>query len=429
MAELKPGAAPAPSVKTQWAEVERFLDAPENAGKVGAPAARRLLQLHHRLDGFDLPENLECKLAGVLGLDPRQAREAFVERRAAEPKDAPSFAALGHLLVDDLTALVKSLPAGPIRALQDILSETREVLARSKAEHLSKSERKALRVQFDQLHAVLRDHMAGAQQKIAATLQARDALLSDPTGAPRPASALDARQTLELQRLEHGLAELRREHHELGNVGIVFSTLRTESLWEQNFFVANAGVELTALRPLASVAVGGVREMSVRDERTGQRESQHSVSTIGTLSNGFARKVVSAEDLRAGQWRRVLGTKGLGGGMSPIPFVNVVRDPVVGDVIGVFVPGIGFAELNARPDGKAGFGAGLTLHVPGLPIGPHVSMNWNHPLMKPVVSRIIAPLSRIFGYAIRSTELGLIEPGKAALARLRGRGASSPAEG
>ena len=399
-------------VQKHWDEVSRFLDDPSNQAKVSEPTARHLLELHHGLDGFELPEKVERSIANRLGLKPEEAKDLFKPaEKGPRPSDAQNFRDLGRLLVDDLTSAVSALPMGPINAVRDALAETREVMARSKQPHLSKAEKKELRKHFDHLHGTLRKEMNKVQTGLSEAEQARAQLLSDETGAPIEPDSLDARQQIELRKIDQRINEAKGTLHQLGNVGQTLTALRGESFWEQNWMALNAGVELNAFMPVASMGLGGVREISVRDPKTGQTETKDSASAIGLFTNGFARKVVSAEDLKKGKWKDLLSTKGLGGGTSPLPFVNVVRDPVVGDVIGVFIPGLMFAEINSRPDGKAGFGGGLVFHLPGLPVGPHVSANWNHPLFKPLISRAIAPLSQVFEYAIRTFQLGVLEPG------------------
>ena len=394
----------------QWAHVAEFLENPETRDKVSEPAAERLLQLHHQVDGFDLPDHVVRLAAARLGIDAAEAKARFHKEAKASPLEAENFRTLGKMLLDDLTGAVQSLPMGPVRACQDILKETKAVLSRSNQPHLSKSEKKELRAHFDRLHGELRKEMDTAHTALAKELQAKEKLLSDETGAPIAPDALDARGKQKLQQIDGRIAEHQRHLNDLGNVGMAFTTLRGESFWEQNWLVLNGGVDMNAFMPVASAGIGGVREISVRDPRTGKAEVKDSVSAIGLVTNGFARKVMSVDDLKKGKWKDLFSSKGSGAGFSPIPFVNVLRDPIVGDVVGVFIPGLLFAELNSRPDGKAGFGAGFVFHIPGMPVGPVASANWNHPVFKPVISRAIAPLSQFFSYVIRSFQLGVAEP-------------------
>lgn len=400
-----------PKAESQhWSHVAEFLENPATRDQVSEPAAERLLEMHHQLDGFELPDHVLKLAAQRLGIDPTEAKARFHKAPTPSPLEAQSFRELGKMLVDDLVGAVKSLPMGPVRACQDILKETKAVLERSRQPHLTSAEKKELRGHFDRLHGELRKEMSTVQGALAKAEQARDKLLSDPTGAPIDPKKLDARGQQALQRLDKQIAEHKGQLNDLGNVGMAFTTLRGESFWEQNWLVLNAGLDVNAFMPVASVGAGGVREISVRDPRTGKAEVKDSVSAIGLVTNGFARKVMSVDDLKKGKWKDLFSTKGAGAGFSPVPFVNVIRDPIVGDVVGVFIPGLMFAELNSRPDGKAGFGGGFVFHIPGLPVGPITSANWNHPVFKPVVSRAIAPLSQFFSYVIRSVQLGVTEP-------------------
>ena len=398
------------NVDPQWTHVAEFLENPETREKVSKPAAERLLQMHHQLDGFTLPDHVVGLAAQRLGIDTAEAKARFHQAPKPNPMDAGNFRELGKMLVDDLIGAVQSLPMGPINGIRDALKETRDVLARTNQSHLSKAEKKELRAHFDRLHGELRTQMASVQTALSKDEQARAKLLSDETGTPIDPEQLDARGQIELQRIDKRIDASKAQLNELGNVGLAFTTLRGESFWEQNWFVANGGLDVNHFMPVASVGAGLVREYSVRDPKTGQAEVKDSASAIGLLTNGFARKVVSMDDLKKGDWRSLFGTKGSGAGFSPLPFVNVIRDPIVGDVFGVFIPGLLFAELNSRPDGKAGFGGGFVFHIPGLPVGPVAGLNWNHPVMQPLVSRTIAPLSQFFGYVIRSFQLGVQEP-------------------
>ena len=395
---------------TPWADVVQYLEDPKNRQRVSPATAERLLELHYQLDGFDLPDRVVRLAAAHIGIDPAQAKSRFHRQASPTPLEAQDFRQLGRMLVDDLLSAVQDLPMGPVRAFTDILKETKAVFDRSRQAHLSKADRKQVRAHFDRLHAELRRGMAEAQTALADDELARASLLSDDTGAPVSTETLDARGQLALQKIDRRIEAHRDGLRELGNVGLAMTTLRGESFWEQNWLVLNAGVDVNAFMPVASVGVGGVREISVRDPRTGKAEVKDSASAVGLVTNGFTRKVVSAEDLKRGKWKDIFSTKGSGAGFSPIPFVNVLRDPIVGDAIGVFVPGLLFAELNSRPDGKAGFGGGFVFHIPGLPVGPVVSANWNHPVFKPLISRTIAPLSQFFGYLIRTFQLGVAEP-------------------
>ena len=393
-----------------WSHVAEFLQNPKTRDQVSEPTAERLLEMHHQLDGFELPDDVVKLAAERLGIDPTEAKARFHRERKPTPMEAQSFRELGKMMVDDLAGMVQSLPMGPVRAAQDIFKETKAVLDRSRQSHLSKADKKELRAHFDKLHGELRKEMTSVQTELGQQEQARAKLLSDPTGAPIAPEALDARGQQQLQKIDGRIAEHKAHLNELGNVGMAFTTLRGESFWEQNWLVLNGGVDVYPFMPVASAGVGGVREISVRDPKTGKTEVQDSVSAIGLVTNGFARKVVSKEDLKKGNLKDIFSTKGSGVGVSPIPFVSVLRDPIVGDVFGVFVPGIAFAQLNSRPDGKAGFGAGFVFHLPGLPAGPIASANWNHPVFQPVVSRAIAPLSQFFSYVIRSFQLGVADP-------------------
>ena len=399
-----------PKVDGQWAHVAEFLENPATRDQVSEPAAQRLLEMHHQLDGFDLPDHVVKLAAQRLGIDPAEAKARFEKESTPNPLDADNFRQLGKMLVDDIIGAVQSLPMGPVRAFQDILKESKAVLDQSRQPHLTKAEKKELRAHFDKLHGELRKEMQGVQTSLSKDEQARTKLLSDPTGQPIKPEDLDARGQIELRKLDSRIDQHKSALNELGNVGMAFTTLRGESFWEQNWLVLNGGFDINAFAPVASLGAGGVREISVRDPRTGKAEVKDSVSAIGLVTNGFARKVVSVDDLKKGNWRELFSTKGSGAGFSPIPFLNVIRDPIVGDVIGVFIPGLLFAELNSRPDGKAGFGGGFVFGIPGLPAGPIASASWNHPIFRPLMSRTIAPLSQFFGYMIRSFQLGVQAP-------------------
>ena len=400
---LQPGHA-------QWSQVAAFLEDPKTRDKVSGPAAERLLEMHHQVEGFELPDHVVKLAAQRLGIAPSEAKARFHKEPKPTPSDAQSLKQLALMACSDIADVFRSLPMGPVHAVQNIVKETKDVLERTSQPHLSKAEKKELRTHFDRLHSELRKEMERVQTDLSKAEQARSKVLSDPTGEPIKAEPLDARGQTELKKIDTRIDQNRATLAELGNVGLALTTLRGESFWEQNWFVGNLGVDFTAFAPYASGGVGGVREYAVRDPKTGQKEVRDSASAMGLVTNGFARKVVSKEDLVKGNWKSVFSAKGSGAGGSPIPFVNLRRDPVIGDVIGVFVPGIGFAELNSRPDGKAGFGAGVVFSLPGMPGGPVVSANWNHPLFKPVVSRAIAPLSQTLGYILRLIQLGAIDP-------------------
>jgi len=183
-----------PDHALQWARVAELLENPSTRELVSELFIQRLLQMHHQLDGFELPD-LILKLA---------ARSRRPNPRKTE---APLVA----------------------------------------AQHFSNREKASPNAHFDRLGSELRKQMAQIQIDLSKAEQARTKLLSDPIGAPRTRSALDTRQQYELDEFERQIDAHQKSLNELENISLALATLRGEWVQMQSGFILNAGIDMNAV--------------------------------------------------------------------------------------------------------------------------------------------------------------------------------------